>query len=105
MVTIRLNFESIADRDKMLEHFADSVETVVSEEPGVSSYRAAIDITDPNRAVLIERRVVWQSVQWVECKTKTPSHTFGLGVRMVGTRSHSHEPERLPQRPSGTSCR
>ena len=69
MVTIRLDFESVAGRDEFLEHFADSEAAVVSEEPGVSVYRPSIDIADPTKIAIIERCVAWRHACWLEYKT------------------------------------
>ena len=71
LVTIRLDFESVADRDEFLEHFADSVDQVVTEEPGATMYRPSIDIADATKIAIVERCVKQQHVCWATFKTNT----------------------------------
>jgi len=72
VVTVRLAFESVADRDEVLKHFADAAETVTSDEPGVTSYRASIDITDPTKMIFIERCINWLRAPQCSTDTHTP---------------------------------
>lgn len=55
MSIVRLDFESIADRDEVLEHFSDAADKVASQEPGVPCFRASIDLEDPLKVLLVER--------------------------------------------------
>ena len=91
LVTIRLGFESVADRDEFLEHFAESVDKVVSEEPGATVYRPSIDIADPTKIAISERCVTRQHVCWAMSKTDTLT-ALGATSQPRAARPHTRRP-------------
>jgi len=81
VVTVRLAFDSVADRDELLKHFAEAAETVTTDEPGVTSYRASIDITDPTKMIFIEGCADWLLIRLGAVQGKR-NHAFKLAAKL-----------------------